>query len=145
MRKLRDVDEDGLMAAFQGVSDGKAAKRLTMAIAYLDGESVATLSDRYEIPRSTIYAWLDRFEEESIVSALRDETGPGRPPELEPQEFVQLASDIADGPSSRGFDADEWTAKLLQTHISAAYGVEYSKGHARRLLRQLGPETDDLD
>ena len=143
MRKLRDVDEDGLKAAFRDVSDAKAAKRLTMAIAYLDGVSVATLSDRYEIPRSTIYAWLDRFEAESIESALRDETGPGRPPELEPQEFVQLASEIGDGPNSHGFDASEWTASLLQTHISAAYGVEYSEGHARRLLRQLGPETDD--
>lgn len=144
MRKLRDVDEEALMGAFRSTSDAKAVKRLTMAIAYLDGVSVATLSDRYETPESTIYAWLDRFENESIEDALHDDTGPGRPPELEPHEFVQLASDIADGPRGHGFDTDEWTASLLQTHITAAYGVEYSEGHARRLLRQLGPETDEI-
>lgn len=144
MKKLRDVDDDALYRAYREVNDGKAAKRLTMAIAYLDGVPVATLSDRYEIPESTIYAWLDRFEGESIEAALQDDTGPGRPPELEPHEFVQLAADIADGPPSHGFDADEWTANLLQTHISVAYGVDYSEGHARRLLRQLGPETDEI-
>lgn len=143
MRKLRNVDEDALQTAFREARDGKAVKRLTMAIAYLDGVSVATLSDRYEIPESTIYAWLDRFEEESIEDALQDDTGPGRPPELEPHEFVQLASKIADGPRQHGFGANEWTASLLQTHISAAYDVEYSEGHARRLLRQLGPESDE--
>lgn len=143
MRKLRDVDENDLYLAYRGASDAKAVKRLTMAIAYLDGVSVATLSDRYDIPESTIYAWLDRFEDESIDDALRDDTGPGRPPELEPHEFVQLASDIAEGPRSHGLDADEWTANLLQTHISAAYDVDYSEGHTRRLLRQLGPETSE--
>lgn len=144
MMKLRNVDEDALYRAYREASDGKAVKRLTMAIAYLDGVPVATLSDRYEIPESTIYAWLDRFEVESIEAALQDDTGPGRPPELEPHEFVQLASDIADGPPSHGFDADEWTATLLQAHISAAYGVDYSEGHARRLLRQLGPDSDEI-
>lgn len=143
MRKLRDVDESALYRAFRDASGGKAVKRLAMAIAYLDGVSVATLSDRYQIPESTIYAWLDRFEAESIDDALHDDTGPGRPPDLEPHEFVQLASDIADGPTRHGFDATEWTANLLQSHILAAYGVEYSEGHSRRLLRQLGPESDE--
>lgn len=144
MQKLRNVDVDALYRAYSEVNDGKAVKRLTMAIAYLDGVSVATLSARYEIPESTIYAWLDRFENESIDDALRDDTGPGRPPELESHEFVQLASDIGDGPRNHGLDADEWTATLLQTHISAVYGVDYSEGHVRRLLRQLGSETDEI-
>lgn len=143
MRKLRSVDEDALKDALRNSTGAKAAKRLTMAIAYLDGVSVETLSERYEIPISTIYAWLDRFEAESIESAVRDESGPGRPAELDPSEFVQLASDIARGPDAHGFSGDEWTANLLQTHISASYGVDYSEGHARRLLRQLGPESDE--
>lgn len=143
MRKLRNVDEDTLRDAFRGAGSPKAVKRLTMAIAYLDGVSVDTLSGRYNIPRSTIYAWLDRFEEDSIESALQDERRPGRPAELEPQEFVQLSSDIADGPRRHGFTEDTWSAYLLQSHISATYGVDYSEGHARRLLRQLRQESDD--
>lgn len=144
MPKLEDTDPPQLIAAFHDASHPKAVKRLVVAIAYLDGVPVDTLSKRYEIPRSTIYAWLDRFERESIEDAIHDENRPGRPPELKPQEFVQLAADIADGPHRQGFDANEWTASLLQKHVSAAYGVEYSEGHARRLLRQLGSEPDDL-
>lgn len=142
MRKLRDIEGDALRTAFHDARHPKAVKRLVMALAYLDGASVDTLSARYDIPRSTIYAWLDRFETEPIEDAIQDETRPGRPAELEPREFVQLSSDIADGPTAHGFSADSWTANLLQTHISEAYGPDYSEGHARRLLRQLGPDPN---
>lgn len=142
MPKLRSVDEEALKVAFSEASSPKSVKRLAMAIAYLDGVSVETLSSRYEIPRSTVYAWLDRFETESVDEALRDVPRPGRPAELDPQEFVSLSSDIADGPRAHGFDRIEWSASLLQTHIREAYGVEYSEGHARRLLRELGPDSD---
>lgn len=141
MRKLRTVDEEALKSAFQSARHPKAVKRLMVAIAYLDGVSVDALSARYGIPRSTIYTWLDRFETESIEKAVQDGRRSGRPAELEPREFVQLASDIADGPRAHGFSDTEWTANLLQTHISAVYGVDYSEGHVRRLLRQLGPES----
>lgn len=141
MSKLQDVDASALLEAFHNSSDGKSVRRLAMAIAYLDGVPVDTLADRYGIPRSTIYAWLDRFEEESIEAAVRDGSRPGRPPELEPHEFVQLSSDIADGPEAHGFTESRWTASRLQTHISDAYGVEYSTGHARRLLRQLSEKS----
>lgn len=143
MAKLDNVDASTLLAAFHEETDGKAVRRLAMAIAYLDGVPVTTLADRYGIPRSTIYAWLDRFEKESIDEAIRDGSRPGRPAELDPHEFVELSSDIADGPVAHGFTGSRWTANRLQTHISDAYGVEYSTGHARRLLRQLGGRTDD--
>lgn len=143
MRKLRKVEEDALRSALEEATHPKAVKRLVMALAYLDDVSVDTLSDRYGIPRSTIYTWLDRFETESIEDAIRDGARPGRPPALEPHAFVQLASDIADGPPAHGFSTDSWTANVLKTHISEAYGAEYSEGHARRLLRQLGPDVDE--
>lgn len=143
VQKLQNVEEDALRAAFEDASHPKSVKRLVMALAYLDGVSVDTLSERYGIPRSTIYAWLDRFETEPIQEAVRDGSRPGRPAELEPGEFVELSSDIADGPTAQGFSADSWTANLLQSHISDAYGVDYSEGHARRLLRELSPNHRD--
>lgn len=141
MTKLSETSRSALLDAFHGASEAKPVKRLMVAIAYLDGVPVDTLAKRYDIPRSTIYAWLDRFEDESIEEAIRDGSRPGRPAELDPGEFVELASDIADGPTSHGFTENEWTANRLKSHISSAYGVDYSEGHARRLLRQLGPQT----
>lgn len=142
MAKLEAANRSQLLSAFHDAERPKAVKRLVMAIAYLDGVPVSRLSDRYDIPRSTIYAWFDRFEAEPIEDAIRDENRPGRPPDLEPREFVQLASDIAGSPEQHGFEETKWTAKLLQTRISESYGVSYSEGHARRLLRQLGKKSD---
>ncbi len=53
-------------------SSAKAAKRLMIALAYADGVRVETLSERYDIPRATVYSWLDRFEHHSINDALED-------------------------------------------------------------------------
>lgn len=141
MRKLQHVDEDALISAFHAADGPKAVKRLSMAIAYRDGVRVDILSERYDIPRSTIYAWLDRFEDDPVEAAICDDPRPGRPAALDPEEVVELASDITDGPTIHGFSAPEWTADLLQTHILEAYGVGYSEGHARRLLRQLGSDS----
>lgn len=145
MRKLQGVAIADLRAAFADVEGAKPAKRLAMAIAYLDGVPVDTLADRYDVPRSTIYAWLDRFEQDPLADALRDGDRPGRPAALAPHEFVSLANDIADGPGRHGFEGGRWTASRLQTHISAAYDVDYSTGHARRLLRQLRPDGAEPD
>jgi transposase len=39
-------------------------------------------------------------------------------------------------PDEQGIDADEWTPELLRDHIRSEFGVEYSLGHVRRLLRE---------
>ena len=65
--KLEDVDADTLRDALGKASSAKAAKRLMIALAYADGVRVETLSERYDIPRATVYSWLDRFEQQSML------------------------------------------------------------------------------
>lgn len=50
MVKLATVAVANLHETLEGVSTGKAAKRLMVALAYKDGVSVETLSERYDIP-----------------------------------------------------------------------------------------------
>lgn len=137
MAKLADVDEDALRDALASVSEAKPAKRLMVALAYLDGESVETLSARYGIPRSTVYYWLDRFESEPIDSAIEDEHRPGRPPKLDEEERERLRADLQDPPTRHGLDGDEWTPALLRDYVEGQFAVSYSEGHARRLLDRL--------
>ena len=77
MTKLATVAVDDLHEALEDVATGKAAKRLMIALAYKDGVSVETVCERYDIPRSTVYYWLDRFEEMPIEKAIEDEDRPG--------------------------------------------------------------------
>lgn len=140
MGKIESVAASALRDALADAPDAKAAKRLTVALAYKDGVSVDTLSERYGIPRSTVYAWLDRFEERPIPEAIRDEDRPGRPALLADRERAALASALGASPADAGFEASSWTPELVREHVERTYGVVYSLGHARRLLRELPSE-----
>lgn len=137
MNKLADVDTDALQAALATASSPKATKRLMIALAYADGVRVETLSERYDIPRATVYSWLDRFEHQPISDATEDESRPGRPSKLDTSQREQLSDDLSNPPAERGYDATKWTPELAQNHIEQTYGVAYSLGHVRRLLREL--------
>lgn len=144
MDKLEDVSTDELRTALRNVESAKAAKRLMVALDYKDDASVAVLAERYGIPRSTLYYWLDRFEEQSIADAIEDEPRPGRPPRLTDAARASLQADLAESPSAHGYDDsaedDEWTPERVQTHVEREYGVSYSLGHIRRLLREFESE-----
>lgn len=137
MDKLADVDADALRRALEDVESAKAAKRLMVALDYKDDVSVAALTDRYGIPRSTLYYWLDRFEEQSLADAIEDEPRPGRPPRLTDTARESLQTDLATDPTTQGYDEEAWTPELVQRHIEREYGVSYSTGHVRRLLREF--------
>lgn len=141
MAKLSTVAVDELHDALEESPTGKAAKRLMIALAYKDGVSVETLSDRYGIPRSTVYYWLDRFEEMSIEEAVRDDDRPGRPPELTAEERDELRDDLAQSPQTFGFDAESWSTEMIRDHVAEKHGVEYSEGHIRRLLRSFSTDS----
>lgn len=130
------LDGEALRNRLATTDDAKAVRRLMVALAYKDGEPVAALSERYGIPKSTIYHWLDRFESRSMGRALEDDSRPGRPRELTDRERRALARDLEGSPERRGYDAAAWSPRLVRRHIAATYGVEYSLGHVRRLLRE---------
>lgn len=135
MNKLAEVNAEELQAALATAQTAKATKRLMVALAYADGVRVDTLSERYNIPRATIYSWLDRFEQQSINEAIEDDSRPGRPPKLSASQHDQLFDDLSQSPAELGYDAREWSSELAHDHIKRAYGVTYSLGHVRRLLR----------
>jgi transposase len=137
MNKLEDVDAGALRDALGEASSAKAAKRLMIALAYADGVRVETLSERYEIPRATVYSWLDRFEHQSISDAIEDESRTGRPAKLDAAQRKRLSNDLAESPTELGYETSEWTPERAQHHIEQTYGVSYSLGHVRRLLREL--------
>ena len=141
MTKLSTVATGDLLDALEEASTGKAAKRLMIALAYKDGVSVETLSERYGIPRSTVYYWLDRFEETSIEVAVRDDERPGRPPDLTAEERDELRRDLAQSPRSFGFGAESWSPEIVREHVAEKHGVEYSEGHVRRLLRSFSIDS----
>jgi transposase len=136
MGKLEDVDPDDLRAALSDAETAKAAKRLMVALSYVDGVAADEIASRYGIPRSTVYYWLDRFESEPIEEAVLDEPRPGRPTKLADEEWSDLRAQLDAEPTDFGHDADEWTPAVVRDHIETQFDVSYSEGHVRRLLRE---------
>jgi transposase len=133
MSKLDDVDPGSLRAVLAETTDAKAAKRLMVALDYLDGVSVDDLKDRYGIPRSTIYYWLSRFEDRPIREAITDEDRPGRPRQLDRSVLDEV---VSGSPTDYDVDREEWSPTTLQTVLEREFDVSYSEGHVRRLLAE---------
>lgn len=134
MRKLEQISTEELRTALDDADEAKAAKRLMVAIAYKDGVHVETLVERYGIPQSTIYYWLDRLEKQPLADALRDEPRPGRPPKLSEEHRAEVETWLEGSPQDVGLDADEWTSELLRDRIQDTFDVEYSEAHVHRLF-----------
>jgi transposase len=134
MDKFDGIDPDALREALADATDAKETKRLMVALDYLAGASVDDLSDRYGIPRSTVYYWLSRFEERPIEEAITDENRPGRPAKLDRSVLREV---IEAGPASYDLDREEWTPAGLQEVLDREFDVSYSEGHLRRLLAEL--------
>lgn len=137
MGKLDGVSADTLRDRLADVESAKAAKRLMVALAYMDGTPVSELSDRYGIPASTLYYWLDRFEERSLDDAIEDQQRPGRPSKLDDEERAAFEAALRGSPQTAGHDADEWTPELAQQHLEETFDVSYSLGHIRHYFEHL--------
>jgi transposase len=137
MGKLDGVSADALRDRLDDVESAKAAKRLMVALAYLDGVPVSALSDRYGVPASTLYYWLDRFEERTLDDAIEDQQRPGRPSKLDDDERAAFETALRQSPRDVGYDADAWSPELAQQHLDETFGVSYSLGHIRHYFGQL--------
>ncbi|WP_302082378.1 helix-turn-helix domain-containing protein [Salinibaculum rarum] len=137
MGKLEGISAARLRDRLDTVESAKAAKRLMVVLAYLDGVSVTTLSDRYDIPPSTLYYWLDRFEERSLEDAIEDQARPGRPTKLDDDDRVAFEETLRNPPQDAGYDADEWTPELAKQYLEEAFDVSYSAGHIRHYFDHL--------
>ena len=132
MGKLDSVSTEALRDRLDGVESAKAAKRLMIALAYTDGVPATTLSDRYGIPASTVYYWLDRFEERPLAEAIEDEPRPGRPRKLAAEEWGRLESTLENPPEEAGFEADNWTPALVCRYLEREFSTTYSEGYIRQ-------------
>lgn len=131
MGKLDDVPADRLREELAAAGSAKAAMRVMVALAYKDAVPVATLAERYGIATSTLYYWLDRFEQRPVDDAAHDDDRPGRPSKLADEERAAVAAATAEPPTAVGFDASAWSPELLQRYVEEEFGTTYSADYLR--------------
>lgn len=135
MDHVDDLSMADLHEALDHVEDKTPALRLVAAIAHKNGVSQTELADWFGVERKTIYNWLRRLDREPLAEAARDADRPGRPSKLTRDQRRQLDEALAHDPRRLGYEAPEWTPRLVAAHVREAFGVDYSTSSCRRLLR----------
>ena len=83
----------------------------------------------------TLERWRKRFVDNGL-EGLMDETSPGRPPKLSNDEWKRLQSELGEPPVRFGLEGRKWQGKLLQTHLTTRYHIDFSLRQCQRLLKQ---------
>ena len=134
MGRLDEITLEELHNIKQQTEEGKPRERVLAAIGRKQGDEIETLAERHGVVEKTIRNWLDRFAEEPIEQAPYDDPKPGRPSKLDEDHREQLFEHLQQPPTELGYEQQAWSPKLLLYHVKEEYGVEYSEGHARKLL-----------
>lgn len=105
--------------------------------AVLQGMPVGQVAAAYHVDRTTLYRWVQRFEQ-SGEDGLRRRPGSGRPRKLEELTESELRGIILSPASEFGFETDLWTVGRLRRVIRDELGVLVSKNTMWRRLRDAG-------
>ena len=134
MGRLDDITLEELQELRKQTEGEIPRERVLAAIGRKQGDELETLAERHDVVEKTIRNWLDRFAEEPIEQAPYDDDRPGRPSKLDEEQREQFFEQLQQPPTELGYDQQAWSPTLLLHHVKEEYGVEYSEGHARKLL-----------
>lgn len=114
--------------------------RIAAALLVMEGCSKARVASALGVSLKTVYNWLDRFADRPVDEAPFDEPRPGAPGRLDPEDRAALERVLAGRPAEAGYDARTWTPNLVGRFVREEFGIEYSRRHLRRLMREAGVE-----
>jgi transposase len=134
MGRLDDLTLEELQELRERTEGEIPRERVLAAIGRKQGDELETLAERHGVVEKTIRNWLDRFAREPIEQAPYDDDRPGRPAKLTEDQREQFFEHLQQPPTTFGYEQQAWSPKLLLHHVKEEYGVDYSEGHARKLL-----------
>jgi transposase len=139
MRAFRTIGWKLISSCLQRSHDPAVRHRLSALGAIACGNSVAAVSQWFNVSRQTLYNWMERFSRSRLSpQALADSPKSGRPPRWERQFDSLLKSSLRHSPRLEGYKSYNWTVGLLQAHLASRVGQSFSQDTVRRHLHQLG-------
>src|SRR3954462_2949832 len=118
--------------------DGRVSSRLLALANTLDGMSRDAAARAAGMGRQTLRDRVHRYDAEG-VEGLRDRPRPGRPCALDEGRQAALKGLVLRGPKPERDGCVAWRARDLRGLVERRFGVRYSEGVVRRLLRGLDP------
>ena len=141
MRKLRIEDAAVMQVAIQQeisrCEESRYAHRLHGLLLVTTGQSCREVARLFGADASTVQRWVRRFEERGL-EGLREGERPGRPRQLDADQWRQVAADLRSTPRAFGLEATLWDGPLLAEHLRRRFGIALGVRQCQRLFRQLG-------
>lgn len=130
-------DRRRLRRALKQTHDARAFRRIQAVLLVAEGWPVPEVAHSTSASPRAVYQWLDWYLGEHQVESLFDLPRPGRPPVAEVITHVRIKRELERDPLRLGYNALDWTAPLLATHLSTLYASEISAHTLRRRMRAM--------
>lgn len=115
--------------------DHRFLYRLFCVLLLAEGHSPQKVAEWLGEHARTLERWRKRFAEQG-TEGLQDDTSPGRPPKLTPEQLNDVLGELKQPAYRFGFSSDKWQGKLLREHLKQRYQVDISLRQCQRLLKQ---------
>jgi len=131
-----------LAAELQGAPpNARYLHRLHCVLLVMLGHCATEVANWFHDDPSTVARWTRHFRRFGI-EGLRDDKISGRPATLTNKQLLDLKNEICLPPARLDYGkANQWSGKLLMTHLQSRYGVVFSLRQSQRLLRQFRDES----
>jgi transposase len=119
----------------------KEQRRLAAAQDLLEGEmSQVEIAEKHGVTPSAVSKWKSTLEEDGIegLKSTNEDGNQGPDSALDEQAREQLVELLEEGAQAHGWETDLWTSKRVAALIEQEFGIEFTRRHCSRILRELG-------
>jgi transposase len=124
----------------RSTADAAQLRRVNALLALADGQGASAVARAQRIGRSTIYEWVDRFDEHrrrDLHAATTTRTAPGRARDLRDRVRRRVAELLERSPGEFGHRHTNWTTELLIVRLGRE-GLVASDSTVRRAIHEAG-------
>ena len=112
--------------------------RVNAIEAYLKNCTVYEISKTYNINRSTVYRWIEKYNQGKSFDNLKRRSVSGRPSKLQESDLNFILDFILQPASNFGFETDFWTCRRVGQILKEKLQIVLSRQTVWRKLRALG-------
>jgi transposase len=130
-------DRRRLARALSSATQARTYRRIAALLAIAEGESIAAVSRRTRVDRTTVHRWVERYLATRDAGVLADQPRAGRP-RARALNDARLARLLGTDPRRLGYQTATWTTPLLAAHCVAHFECAISPRTLRRWLHEQG-------
>lgn len=131
-------DRQRLKRALGCCADARSFRRIQAVLLIGEGRPVREVASITASSPRAVYRWVNWYLREHQIDILFDLPRSGRPPVAKAITDARIVRELGRDPLHLGYNALDWTAPLLASHLSTRYGCEISVHTLRRRMRALG-------